>query len=103
MGAKEDKARQTIKDKFGSVPKMSKATGIPATTIYHALDRGLDNTTTRIRSRIEYALFELPPDTDTETNASIADDERELIELYRKLSDKGKHAVLAGLKDYSHE
>ncbi len=102
MGTKEDVAREAIKAKFGSVPKMSKATGIPATTIYHALDRGLDNTTTRIRTQIETALFEVPNHGDSVQHDELTDDERELLAYYRSLSAKGKHAVLIGLKDYAN-
>ena len=101
MRTKEDIARKAIKAKFGSVPKMSKATGIPATTIYHALDRGLDNTTTRIRTQIESALFEVPKHGDSVQHDELTDDEREILACYRALSAKGKRAVLAGLKDYA--
>ena len=34
-------------------------------------------------------------------NAPITDDERELIELFRMLPPKGKHAVLVGLRDFA--
>ena len=100
MGTKEDKAREAIKAKYGSVPKMAEATGIPKTTIYHALDRGLDNTTTRVRTQIEYALIDLHSIDDNETDEQLTDDERELLTYYRQLSTKGKHAVLAGLRDF---
>lgn len=103
MGTKEDKAREAIKAKYGSVPKMAEATGIPKTTIYHALDRGLDNTTTRVRTQIEYALIDLPSVDENETKDEITNDERELLTYYRALSAKGKHAVLAGLKDFAEQ
>ena len=34
-------------------------------------------------------------------NDELTDDEREIIAYYRMLTDKGKHAVLAGLKDFA--
>lgn len=32
---------------------------------------------------------------------SLSTDERELINLYRKLTERGKRAVLAGMRDYA--
>ena len=102
MGEKEERARQAIKKKYGSVPKMAEAIDMPKNTIYHALDRGLDNTTTRVRSKIEYALIDFEPiQDDLPDKESLTDDERELLTYYRALSTKGKHAVLVGLKDYA--
>lgn len=34
-------------------------------------------------------------------NDDLMEDEQELVQLYRKLSTKGKHAVLVGLKDFA--
>ena len=116
MGAKEEKVREAIAAKYGNVLSMSKKTGIPATTIYHALDRGLDNTRTRTRQMIEYALVDMndergnggdhEPCDDGERELlaiyrKLSDDERELLTYYRSLSTKGKHAVLTGLRDYA--
>lgn len=36
-------------------------------------------------------------------NDDLTEDEQELIHLYRKLSAKGKHAVLIGLRDFANE
>ena len=36
-------------------------------------------------------------------NAPITDDERALIELFRMLPPKGKHAVLVGLRDFAQK
>lgn len=101
MGAYEDRIRKVIKSRFGSVLKMSEVTGIPKTTIYHALDRGLDNTTTRIRRQIESAVFDIEQNGNELPNMEILlDDERELLACYRMLTTKGKRAVLNGLRDY---
>ena len=80
MGNFEDEVRGLIKAQFGSVPKMASATGIPTNTIYHALDRGLDNTTTRTRHQIldalgiNYAVIE--------ARVKPTDDEIELLNLF---------------------
>ena len=42
-----------------------------------------------IESHIEYAMVDMR-----------IDDEIELVDLFRKLSTQGKHALLAGLRDY---
>lgn len=34
-------------------------------------------------------------------NVALTLDERELVDLYRTLSQKGRHAVLAGLRDFA--
>ena len=103
MGTKEERAREVIKAKYGSVPKMSEVTGIPKTTIYHALDRGLDNTTTRVRTQIECALVDYHLIDENKTGETLSDDERELLACYRSLSTKGKHAVLTGLRDFTEQ
>ena len=36
-------------------------------------------------------------------NAPLTDDERELIELFRTLPPKGRHAVLVGLRDFAQK
>ena len=100
MGTYEDKVRSIIKEQFGSVPKMAGATGIPATTIYHALDRGLDNTTTRTRRMImdaletHYSMVEVPADR-------LADDERELIALFDKMDEKHRDMLLETARSFA--
>lgn len=76
---------------------MAKAIDLPQNTIYHALDRGLDNTTSKTRTailealygRAEYAIVSL-----------WTDDEHELVELFRKLNNKAQRALLAGMREY---
>ena len=97
MGDKEDRMREAIKVKYESVPKMAKVTGIPVTTIYHALDRGLDNTTTRVRTQLENALY-----SSTEHDQDyITDDEREILAMYRTLSDDSREAVKVVMRTLS--
>ena len=96
MVSKEEKVRNDIATKFGSVPKMAKEIGIPQNTIYHALERGLDNTTSKTRSAILDALYGR---TEYAVVRIWSDEEEELIELFRKLPTKGQHALLVGLRE----
>ena len=45
VATKEEKVKADIITKFGSIPKMARAIDMPQNTIYHALERGLDNRT----------------------------------------------------------
>ena len=97
MGIYEDKIREAIKKQYGSVPRMSLATGIPATTIYHALDRGMDNTTTRTRYMIIESLF--IDDSDVlgghkSNSDKLTDDEKELIDIWRKITPAGQQQLM---------
>lgn len=97
MTTREEQVRADITTKFGSIPKMAKAIDLPQNTIYHALDRGLDNTTSKTRTailealygRAEYAIVSL-----------WTDDEHELVELFRKMNSKAQRALLAGMREY---
>lgn len=100
MGALEDKVRRDINTKFGSIPRMAAEAGIPKNTIYHALERGLDNTTVKTRNQIYSALYDCSSSLD-DLASGLSDDEVKLISLYRSLPDKGRSAVLAGLKEYA--
>ena len=99
MGEREDKIRADIIAKFGSVPKMAREIGVPQNTIYHALERGMDNTTQKTRSAIlealygsyEYAIVNL-----------WNEEEQELVELFRTLSDRSKKALIVGLREYGN-
>ena len=48
-------------------------------------------------SEISYAAVEMP------NEEYVTDDERELLTYYRVLTEKGKHAVLVGLKDFAEQ
>lgn len=91
MGELEDIARARIKELYGSVPKMAEAVGMPPTTIYHALDRGFDNTRTETSNRIKEALFGNPIHTSRNV---LTDDELELVNHYRKANRFGKEQLL---------
>lgn len=98
MTTKEEQVRADIVTKFGSIPKMAREIGIAQTTIYHALERGLDNTTSKTRSAILEALYER---TEYAVVRVWSNEEEELIELFRALPPKGKRAILAGLRDFA--
>lgn len=100
MATKEDQVRADIATKFGSVPKMAREIGMAQNTIYHALERGLDNTTSKTRSAILEALYGR---TEYAVVRVWSDEEEELIELFRMLPPKGKHAVLVGLRDFAQK
>ena len=97
MSTKEEQVKKDIATKFGSVPKMAREIGMAQNTIYHALDRGLDNTTNKTRSAILEALYGR---TEYAVVKIWSDEEEELIELYRELPSKAQRALLAGLKEY---
>lgn len=97
MTTKEEQVRADIATKFGSIPKMAREIGIAQNTIYHALERGLDNTTSKTRSAILEALYGR---TEYAVIRVWSDEEEELIELFRKLSKKAQQALIVGLRDY---
>lgn len=97
MTTKEEQVRADIATKFGSVPKMAREIGMAQNTIYHALERGLDNTTSKTRSAILEALYGR---TEYAVVRVWSDEEEELIDLFRKLSKKAQRALMAGLRDY---
>ena len=97
MSTKEEQVKKDIATKFGSVPKMAREIGMAQNTIYHALDRGLDNTTSKTRSAILEALYGR---TEYAVVKIWSDEEEELIELYRELPQKMQHSLLVGLREY---
>ena len=97
MITKEEKVRRDIATKFGSVPKMAREIGMAQNTIYHALERGLDNTTSKTRSAILEALYGR---AEYSFVRMWSDDEEELVELYRQLPPSVRRSLLDGLRDY---
>jgi repressor LexA len=72
METLEEAVRRLIKSSYGSVSKFSDVIGVPVTSIYSALDRGLANTRTELTDKIYREL-----NIDWET-ARLDDDFREL-------------------------
>lgn len=56
MGELEKRLKQLIDQKSGSVAAFARETGIPATTIYNALNRGIAGSTTDTVTRLYDAL-----------------------------------------------
>lgn len=97
MVTREERVRADIATKFGSIPKMAREIGIAQNTIYHALERGLDNTTSKTRSAILDALYGR---ADCAIVKIWTDEEEELVELFRKLHPNAQRAIIAGLREY---
>ena len=99
MGEYEDKVRAAIKEKYGSVPKMAEAVGIAPTTIYHALDRGIENTRTETLRRIldslfdDYAFF-LASTSKSKDSQLENTDEVELLILFRSMDADGRERLM---------
>ena len=100
MASREDRIKADIAAKYGSIPKMAKAIGLPQNTIYHALERGLDNTTRKTSNMILHALY---GSYEYSVTSLYTDDETELVELYRSLPTRAKRALLAGLREYGNK
>lgn len=98
MGDYENKIREAIKARYGSVPKMAEATGIPTNTIYHALERGLDNTTTRTRRLI---LDALDCAEQEQQSCTLTTDERELLTLYRTMDKRHQEMLMETARSFA--
>ncbi len=56
MESLEDALKRLIKEKYDSIPKFADEIGVPHTSIYSALDRGMKNTRTELTDKIYRAL-----------------------------------------------
>ena len=56
MESIEDAIKRLIKEKYGSIPKYAKAIGLPASSIYSSLERGIANTRTELSDKIYRSL-----------------------------------------------
>ena len=106
MGEMENKVRKLINDQYGSIPKMAQALSVPQTTIYHALDRGLDNTTTRTRKMIFDAIGIVEPSihyavVDLHSDELATSDERELLALYRNMDGQHRSTLMDTARAFS--
>lgn len=102
MGKREDVVRRAIEEKYGSIPKMASEIGLAKNTIYHALERGLENTTTKTRSMIIEAVYGHPPygyyRIDFEPDEGKEHERRELRELedlYSQMDEHGRAVLLS--------
>ena len=70
---------------------MAEATGMPPNTIYHALERGLENTRTETSKKIKSFLF----DWDDPHQTYLTDEERELVMSFRASNEEGKRTIMS--------
>ena len=56
MESIEDAIKRLIKEKYGSIPKFAKAIGLPASSIYSSLERGIANTRTELSDKVYRSL-----------------------------------------------
>lgn len=96
MGELEELARERIRELYGSIPKMAEAVGMPPTTIYHALDRGLDNTRTETSNKIKECLLGNPL---KEGERVLSSGEERLLALFRGSSETGREHLLRIAED----
>lgn len=89
MESIEDAIKRLIKEKYGSIPKFAKELGLPASSIYSSLERGIANTRTELSDKIYRAL-----NIDWDT-AKLGDD-------YKCLKTKGAipNTAMAGVPLY---
>ncbi len=101
MGEYENEIRAKITKRYGSIPKMANATGIPKNTIYHALERGMDNTTTRTRHQILDALEEKGKEESSVPESNLTPDEQRLVDLYRSVDPQWRDEMLSTLANFA--
>lgn len=91
MTSREEALKKAIELRYGSVPKFCAATGIAPSTVYNIFDRGVENTRTKTMDTIYYYvnLDEFGEDNE------LDDDEKRLLEMFGKLSDNKRRAVLS--------
>ncbi len=94
MASETEQVRRDIKAKFGSVRKMATASGIAPTTIYHALDRGIENTTTKTRRAILEAVY----GEAVYSVVTVPTEEDELLSIYRSLDERGRSMLMAAAR-----
>ena len=106
MGEYENMVRSDIERKYGSISKMASAIGVAPTTIYHAFDRGLENTTVKTRRAILEPLYgkdSLEYHYIEGIEGEQAVGERELLSIYRSLDKHGREVLMATARALSKE
>ena len=103
MGEYEDRVRSAIEEKYGSIPKMSSETGIAKNTIYHALERGLDNTTTRTRYAILGPLGLNPDNVHNTSIDGMSYDEGQIVTLMQSMDDAQRALLLAIAEEFARK
>lgn len=89
--SREEALKRAIELKYGSVPKFCTATGIAPSTVYNIFDRGVENTRTKTMDTIyHYVKFD-----ESSEDGELDDDEKKLLEMFGKLSENKRSAVLS--------
>lgn len=96
----EDQLRDTIKEKYGSITNFSKSIGVPATSIYSILQRGIANAGIAMVIKIFDAVGLDASSIDTgclEEKKAVREyvigKELEIVKKYRTLDAHGKRMV----------
>lgn len=106
MGEYENMVRSDIERKYGSIPKMASLIGVAPTTIYHALERGLENTTVKTRRAILEPLYgkdSIEVNYIEGVGNEQADGERELLSLFRNMDEHVRGVLLATARALSRK
>ena len=106
MSEYENMVRGDIERKYGSIPKMASLIGVAPTTIYHALERGLENTTVKTRRAILEPLYgkdSIEVNYIEGIEERQAYGERELLSLFRSLDEHGRGVLLATARALSNK
>lgn len=88
-----------MKQRGMSQSDLSRMSEIPTSTLSRYLE-GKDIPASRLK--VIAAALDVTVDEILGITPKLSDDERELVRFYRMLTDKGKHAVLAGLRDFAY-
>ena len=94
MGNREDALKHLIELEYGSIPKFSEVTGVPRSTVYNILDRGIENTRTKTMETV-YALVALDKEPEDDR---LSDSESEVLDMFRKMSDEQRVAVIVMMR-----
>lgn len=90
MGNREEELKSRIEQRYGSIPKFCDVSGLAKSTVYNIFDRGVENTRTKTMDIVYYYL-DMSGERDVE---QLGDDERELVELFRRMNGRQRAALL---------
>lgn len=91
MGAREEELKRRIVKACGSIPRFSEESGIPKSTVYNAIERGIENTRTGTMDNIMHYVVKFESEAEG-TDPPV--DTSELVSLYRAMSAESRAALL---------